>query len=784
MVNIETTTVLISLIATVLGSYAVNPISTLTDSTTLLSGIVLNGCHLDVGSKRVAVHVDTNGKIKAFDTTGAKTIDSTVSPLNVRVTGNLGNGRIILPGSNAINVIEVTSSTTFTNLAAYTYSDGQSDQSFMLLIDGGTSYVYWSTAVSPYNVKKYDYTAKSRGGSYTPPSMQVWAMCLRGNYLYAMGTVSKIIVLDKTSMTQLSISTISKPISTAVEDDTTADHFFYTDYGATNQIVKIQESGITLTIIQATTITGLGYNLVSIPTTNLLLMSNEGGTGLFQMFQKSTLTAINVFINFSPFSSRYLEHSLALSSLNSSDYVITGAYLPSSNYVHMFKMTYDQCLTRSSATVCTSCEAGYYLYSGACITAAAIPAGKGINTATNVVEVCAVSNCAICTNDKSKCTQCQTSYYLTSSANTSCSTNTIVGYGLDASQPLYLVSCTTINCATCYADHSVCQTCQTIYALKQGLVNSNCFDKYATAGFGILIGSSPGVLKACAASQCANCSLDHIQCVLCNPTYRTKYDDLSVCMSESTLVTGYGIDAGSSKYFRACASSCAACRYDHTHCIQCQTGYRMKSTDTPPAVCIGQTTVAGYGWSLANSSLMAPCGIHCNACLNDYQVCSACSAGFYKKPDESDQSRCYDAASYPLYGKSADSTSLLPCSANCLDCAALNTVCTSCALGTHIVESSSTDKSCQTAGVGQRYNSSLLAMESCRVTGCSLYVNVGQTCPTSAKVCDTCDTGNQYYPVSGSSPLNCTSTTSNHPGYGFDSTTLAFVPCFNTSCRI
>ena len=103
----------------------------------------------------------------------------------------------------------------------------------------------------------------------------------------------------------------------------------------------------------------------------------------------------------------------------------------------------------------------------------------------------------------------------------------------------------------------------------------------------------------------------------------------------------------------------------------------MKSTDVPPKVCESDQ-LQGYGWSSANMSLMVPCGFKCTSCLLNYLECNSCESGFLLKPDETDKSRCYEQANFPLYGPSADGKSLLPCPADCNSCPSLNTICQVC----------------------------------------------------------------------------------------------------------
>ena len=145
----------------------------------------------------------------------------------------------------------------------------------------------------------------------------------------------------------------------------------------------------------------------------------------------------------------------------------------------------------------------------------------------------------------------------------------------------------------------------------------------------------------------------------------------------------------------------------------------MKSSDTPPNTCYVES-VRGYVWHPTIATLMYPCGTHCSACTYGTFVCSTCSTGFYKKPDESDQSKCYSPSS--LYGLSADQTSLLPCPANCLECSALNTVCTACSDGNYPLKWTPVIAECQQVTPGQRYDTASQTLQSC-TKGCKLLLS-------------------------------------------------------------
>lgn len=316
--------------------------------------------------------------------------------------------------------------------------------------------------------------------------------------------------------------------------------------------------------------------------------------------------------------------------------------------------------------------------------------------------------------DKTQCTQCNTNYYLKDSITTTCYANTVVGYGINPTSTYYINACTKLNCKECFANNQICEVCNTGYRFKAGSVGGDCFSETSTAGYGKDPASST-LLQPCQVANCQVCVSDYTQCSQCNTGYRFIFGTTSPCISEATGQAGYGPDLTSSLYFKPCASTCQSCPYDYTVCVACNTGYRLKSTDSPPKICYDENTASGYGWVSTNSSLMQPCGINCATCLQNVGKCNTCNAGFYLKPDSPDQSICYSQPAYPLYGLSGDGLTLLPCPAQCVSggCSTLYTRCTACNSGFNLINDSPTASSCQVTQSGYRYDSGSFSFQAC-----------------------------------------------------------------------
>ena len=295
----------------------------------------VSGCFLNSGSVKVAVHVDTNGKIKAFDTLGANTEYAEFSGSGYGATACMENNRIIVSSTNKYKLIEFTLNSNQTQPSAFSYTPSADMQNRFSLYEAGTTIVYMSRYSPPARIMKFDYSAKVEVPVYNyilSPSVVFDTLLLMGNNLYAMGTVSKIIVLDKTSMTETASLAITNQIKFSVVDDTTADHFFYTDYDGSNNyfLSKADVSGgpASFVIVGSTSVVGQVTNLVSIPTTNLLLISTATASFMSLYDKASIAFGDSVVLQFWTNSSYYPRfNTLALLYVDQNTSLISAAFI-------------------------------------------------------------------------------------------------------------------------------------------------------------------------------------------------------------------------------------------------------------------------------------------------------------------------------------------------------------------------------------------------------------------------------------------------------------------------
>lgn len=100
-----------------------------------------------------------------------------------------------------------------------------------------------------------------------------------------------------------------------------------------------------------------------------------------------------------------------------------------------------------SATNCSSCQNGTYLFNGSCVNQTGCPAGRYANTSTNTCETC-LGPCSSCLNT-SFCQSCTTNYLIASTGqcvNSSSCPNNTVAYNYSGQ----------LQCTICNTD---CQGC-------------------------------------------------------------------------------------------------------------------------------------------------------------------------------------------------------------------------------------------------------------------------------------------------------------------------------------
>jgi hypothetical protein len=260
----------------------------------------------------LSIHATTTGVIKAFNTAG--TIVATVSPGGyIRRTSNIGTSRVISPGSTSTTVVESTTLAQLTILAVYTASDGVDNSASYAIEDPGTNIMFFQQYPSPYNFYRYDYVNKVKTHTLALTTKSFTLLSV-GSTVYAMGTHGKILILSKTNLAQVSFFTLTYSVECGAKDDTAGSaSIFYNDYGSAAGYVLYKFDTTTQTIQNSIVAhaTNQVYSILSIPSTDALLLSGKG-TELFMIFSKShPLKKIGIYLNYATGSTDYIEHRAA-----------------------------------------------------------------------------------------------------------------------------------------------------------------------------------------------------------------------------------------------------------------------------------------------------------------------------------------------------------------------------------------------------------------------------------------------------------------------------------------
>ncbi|KAE8305218.1 VSP [Giardia duodenalis] len=270
----------------------------------------------------------------------------------------------------------------------------------------------------------------------------------------------------------------------------------------------------------------------------------------------------------------------------------------------------NSCVTSDSGAggVCASCQGSTYLYKGGCY--AACPQGTP-NSETNTCDGvpapdCNLANCEVCSEDKQKCTKCQSNYFLTPEKN-AC-----------------LASCP----AGSYAVGQTCAPCDPSCAECSGAGASKC--TACPAGKMLRYADESKLNEG---GQCVEQCVEGPECETCGLTIGgTKY--CSKCKGNNVPLNG------------VCTSNAARTRFCTTvangACTVCAAGYFIQEggcykTDRLPGKSICTTpTGDGKCQTCANGltavSNMCPlCDSTCATCTvaNQPDKCSTCPPGRY-----------------------------------------------------------------------------------------------------------------------------------------------------------
>jgi hypothetical protein len=174
-------------------------------------------------------------------------------------------------------------------------------------------------------------------------------------------------------------------------------------------------------------------------------------------------------------------------------------------------------ICEADLTICTECKATFYLDDTVCATAP-FSTGRGIDKTQApklVLGACQDTNCDDCQNDRTICVKCKTGIYLD---GTTCAVSPPNGKGEDKTKTtvLTLAACSETNCKVCAADNTKCTECNSPYYVD----GTTCVTKPFTGTKGVDKTKAPIlVADVCTDANCNDCQDDRTKCVECKATY-------------------------------------------------------------------------------------------------------------------------------------------------------------------------------------------------------------------------------------------------------------------------
>jgi len=386
-------------------------------------------------------------------------------------------------------------------------------------------------------------------------------------------------------------------------------------------------------------------------------------------------------------------------------------YYPQNNICVQCPSICLTCQLISGSTVgCISCPSGYVLLASNCFTSC--PSGYFQVSLASGIKSCqqCSAQCSTCQGTASNCTQCQNNHMLPPTCTSSnCSTTS--GNSSYVSTNGTCVNCNSA-CLTCFGGNSYeCLSCANTSILQNGMCLPSC-----PSGF-IQNGSTCAICP----TNCQNCTFvsNNTVCSICTSPY---------ILSPSTdqcVLTCSQLSTSNLTYYLTLTGQCQPCVLTNclscivisqtTQCQTCQTGafyYNGQCYTTCP-----NGTASSY-----NPNSCIPCQLNCTIC--SLSSCAQCNAGYMLL-----NGGCVTACPVGYYLLQTSNSSVCsPCtSANCFNCS--SATCYSCKQP-YTVDSNG---QCTNCIDGYYYSTSASA--------CLICSTLCQTCSSSSNQCTSCPLG-------------------------------------------
>lgn len=365
--------------------------------------------------------------------------------------------------------------------------------------------------------------------------------------------------------------------------------------------------------------------------------------------------------------------------------------------------SFENCAECLNSETCTKCQANYYFYENANKTSCSNCSEilypnmyrSGSNDGSGSCNFCSskLEHCINCNGSDSRCTLCESDYFLDS--NGKCNNCTTPNVFKDSNNTCHSCSSVFPNCDICNITANACLKCQENLFFDEENQCVAC-DSPEVYKDGKIDGS--GYCKLCnqTLKNCSSCQ-NSSQCDKCVTDYYLDTQNLcTTCKGEYFATQGQKDGSGHCFICNTLAENCQSCEINGniTKCLSCSSEFFM--TDEGRCVpCDVEHFPEYYKYTSENGDILCKKCSHalkdCEICEGDSNKCKKCNHGFYLE-DDGQCSDCLEENMIKSGGDQGYGTCKLCvacelCSnkiAHCKECSNLeenNTICEECNIG-------------------------------------------------------------------------------------------------------
>ena len=235
-------------------------------------------------------------------------------------------------------------------------------------------------------------------------------------------------------------------------------------------------------------------------------------------------------------------------------------------------------------------------------------------------------------------------------------------------------------------------------------------------------------------------------CSLCPATYfRNSLSNFNYCLQPAKFPAANGADIAQNLMV-ACGTGCTNCLNDKNICAACTTPtYVYVYTSATNVYCsLPGSVPSGYGTDLpGNSSRVITCPQGCQSCRGDTRICETCdtAGGYFYKYTSATDVVCVNQAGIPAgWGKETVNTSkVVTCPTGCQSCTNNVAVCSKCDTASSYLYlwESSSKVTCITASQIPAKGFGYDIVNNTKIAPCSIVGCID--CKTNKDLCSACD---------------------------------------------